>query len=567
MAGKRKVHIKTDLSVPKVNHRRETDGVLVITPDALPPAITVVTFPPNPTSARKFDFSPFYGHGIDEVAYVCQRQIERFLSNQDHELEASTVVGYTTNGLASFLSYLMLRSAALRRPLILADLNREVIDGFLRHLAESKITIGTQRLRFTGVKSVLTALGRRGLITIVNSGDDRTFPANPFPNSTRHKNGDKPLSRKERQAFTAAVKTAVMPIFRDDVEVTCELLGYALLIIALHTGRNTTPLLEMAPDCLRPHPKENTQFLVLWKRRGYNTSKVALRGVSGERGIESMPGVRLPVVRLIQRVIELAIPLRSEAPDYLNDRVWLYRSNAQATRGNITTLTNNTLHKSIRKLVADYDLCDANGNPLRVTVSRLRKNFANRIFELLDRDLASTAIALGNTPQVAERNYLAPGENSQRNWKFMGEVLTHELLTRALGATERTPAGGCSDPTNGQYSPKRDGKACFDFLNCLRCRNYVVTGDDLYKLFSLYWRVLRERDRMDARAWQKHYAHIPRLIERDVIGEGIARKIFLPSDVKATRERARIDPHPYWRLDTLASLDQFRAPDSPEEAA
>jgi hypothetical protein len=93
----------------------------------------------------------------------------------------------------------------------------------------------------------------------------------------------------------------------------------------------------------------------------------------------------------------------------------------------------------------------------------------------------------------------------------------------------------------------------------------VVTGDDLYKLFSFYWRILRERDRMDARLWQKHYAHIPRLIDRDVIAVGLAKKDFKPAAVEAARERARHDPHPYWRRDALASLEDFR--DLPQEAA
>jgi hypothetical protein len=103
-----------------------------------------------------------------------------------------------------------------------------------------------------------------------------------------------------------------------------------------------------------------------------------------------------------------------------------------------------------------------------------------------------------------------------------------------------------------------EGTTCLSFLNCLRCRNYVVTGDDLYRLFSFYWRVLRERERMNARAWDKHYAHIPRLIERDVVNAGLQKKIFRISDVEAARARA--EPHPFWKFDSLASLDAFRQP-------
>jgi len=562
MAGKRKVHTKTDLTVPKVEHRQEAGDRVILTPERMPPAVTIIDFGHNASNYRTHNFAPYYGIGIDEITYACQRQIERFLAKQDGELEATTIVSIARRGIRSFFGYLALRATALGRPQKLSDINRELIDGYLCHLAATNLSKGTQRRLYGDVKTTLKALSQRGLICVKDVGEDRTFPKNPFPNSARQTNGEKPLSRRERQAFTAAVKTTVMPLFQYDVEVTGALLAYALLVVALHTGRNTTPLIEMVPDCLRPHPRENTQFLVLWKRRGHNASTVVLQSEPTDNlAIESMPGVKWPVVRLIRRVIQLTAPLRSTAPPHLANRVWLYQTGSlrKAYSGSIVSLTDTTLAKAIRNLVADHGLTDATGKPLRINVSRLRKTFANRLFELLDGDPESTAIALGSTPKVTRRHYLAPGEDSQRNWKFMGEMLTQELLTATLGATERTPAGHCSDPTNGQYAPKRDGKTCFDFLNCLRCRNYVVTGDDLYKLFSFYWRVLRERDRMDSRLWDKHYGHIPRLIERDVIAVGLAKKVFKTDAVEAARERARNDPHPYWRIDSLSSLEEFRS--------
>ena len=563
MAGKRKAHTKTDLIVPKVEYRQEANAPPVINPEAVPPPVTVVNFGYNATNYRSFNFAPFYGLGIDEITYACQRQVERLLSKLDHEIEATSVAIIANKCLPSFFQYLALKTKATGRPQKLSDINREIIDGYLNHIAQSQISIGSQRTLYGGVKTTLKALAKRGLVQVIAAGDARTFPKNPFPNCARHTKGEKPLSRMERQAFTAAVKTAAMPLFREDVEVTGELLAYALLIVALHTGRNTTPLLEMAPDCLRPHPKNNTRFLVLWKRRGYNASTVVMKTVpTDQNSIEITPAVKWNVVRLIERVIELTTPLRKAAPKHLANRVWLYQSKSRRSAyfGSIVSLTDTTLAKAIRKLVSSSNLTDATGKPLRINISRLRKTFANRIFELLDGDLGSTAIALGNTPQVAGRNYMAPNEDSLRNWRFMGEALTQELLNRTLGATERTPAGRCSDPTNGQYAPRREGKTCFNFLNCLRCLNYVVTGDDLYKLFSFYWRILRERDHMDAQLWSKHYAHIPRLIERDVIAAGVAKKVFKPTEVAAAKERARHDPHPYWRHDSLTSLEVFRDP-------
>lgn len=545
--NKRKIFRKTDLRIPAVEHTRNAAGEVVIPPHVIP-AITVIQFPRNATTQRTFDFAGWYGIGIDAITYALQRQVERFLAGQDAERRVATVITYCESGARHLLKYLALHSEALRRPLLLKDVDREVIDGFLGSLRDKGASIGAQRQRYKSAKALLVALGRRGLFRLIESGDNTTFPRNPFPHGNRKVKGESPLSKRQRQSFTAAVKTAVMPLFEDGVVPTRDLLAYALLVVALHTGRNTTPLLEMTPDCLRPHPKDDTVFLVVYKNRGYSSSKVAMRAEGeAQRAIESTPSVRPTVARLIRRVIEVVQPLRSEAPEAIKNSVWLFRSTSSSTLGEIVSLTVNTLRRATSELIARYNLVDTDGRPLRINISRLRKTFINRIYEILDGDLATTAIAAGNTPQVTERNYLRPGDDSQKNWKFLGQSLVTELLTGKLGATERTPTGHCSDNKHGDYAPKKDGATCMSFTNCLRCRNYVVTGDDLYRLFSFYWRVLRERERTSKRKWEKQYAHIPRLIDRDVVAPGVAKKIFKQEDVDSARERARTDPHPFWR--------------------
>ncbi len=84
----------------------------------------------------------------------------------------------------------------------------------------------------------------------------------------------------------------------------------------------------------------------------------------------------------------------------------------------------------------------------------------------------------------------------------------------------------------------------------------MVTGDDLYRLFSFFWRIFQERNRMDKRKWEKHYRHIARLIDRDVIEVGITKKKFRQTEVDAARERARTDPHPYWK--TQGIFEEFQ---------
>ncbi|MCL9799026.1 hypothetical protein [Pseudomonas sp. AKS31] len=555
---KRKVFTKADLCVPQIEYLRDRDDNVVILPEAIPPSNTKVLFGPNPTSSRSVDFARWYGAGIDPITYACQRQIERFLSEGEAIVATSTVASYA-RALRDFLNYCMLRATAFDRGLVLADVNRDLIDGYLGHLAGLGVATTTQNLSYAKTKSVLIALGRRGLIDLLTSGDAATFPNNPFPNINRKANPETALSKRERQALTVALRHAIKPIWDEDVHVTGELLSIILLVVALHTGRNTTPLLEMDRDCLRPHPKDNIVFLVLWKRRGYNSSKVALRAESdAERVLESTPSVKTSVERLIRRVIALTQPLDEEAPSYLKGRVWLYRTRAGRNADQVHALNASSLLWAASSLVARYNLTDSDGKPLRINISRLRKTFANRIFELVDGDLAITAAALGNTPEVTDKHYLASDEVTRRSWQFMGEVLVQELLTQTIGATfKNTPTGRCADPVNGQYAPKRQGATCMNFINCLRCSHYAVTAEDLYKLFSFYFRVLAERSRMDKRRWSRVYSHIPRLIDHYIVAEGLRRGIFKVAAVDAARERARTTPHPFWSVDLIDSLEVF----------
>jgi hypothetical protein len=219
-------------------------------------------------------------------------------------------------------------------------------------------------------------------------------------------------------------------------------------------------------------------------------------------------------------------------------------------------MSNGTLERAIKNLVSEYHLNDIDGKPLHINISRIRKTFANRIFELVDGDLVTTAIALGNTPQVAGRNYLVPGEEAKRNWRFMGEILVQELTTNTIGMTYKpTPMGHCGDPKNGQYAPKRAGAICFSFLNCIRCKHYAVTTDDLHKLFSFYFRIFAERSRIGRRRWAREYSQIPRLIDHDIVAEGIRRGTFKPETVEAARKRARDEPDLFWAADILALLE------------
>lgn len=542
---KKKSFSGTEIDPVKIEHTRDGNNRVVIPINDVLPEQKAISFPEkdNATDVRGFDFAPWYGKGIDEITYVLQRQIERLLETGDGDRSIATIVGYCRGGLNSFLDYLALLSKSHGIQIGVNDIDRSVIDGLLLHLNDGVAARSSQKKRYDSVKAVLKLLSARGVLTLQTSGDDATFPKSPFGRYSKSGKGQRPLSVPHRKAFTAAVKTAVMPLFREDSELTGELLAFALLIVALHAGRNTTPLLTMGTDCLRPHPKPGLQFLVVYKRRGHRTSKVPVRK---SRTMEETPTIYPTVVRLINRVIELTAPLRSEVRDHLKGRLWIYRRQDRGSQ-EVTALTPSMLTYAISKLIKRYDLRDDDGKPLRMNVSRLRKTFINRIYDILEGDAIATAAAADNTPQVTGTHYLRPSDHAARNWRFMGLALTEELLTATLGATEKTPLGRCTDNKSGQFAPKKGNAVCMNFLDCVRCRNYVITADDLYRLFSFYFRLYSERAKMGQLKWEKDFRHIIRIIDRDIITVGLREKIFKKADVDVARERARIDPHPFWK--------------------
>ena len=542
---KRKSFPDVDKVLSKIEHSRDAANRIVIPLEIIPPPRTDVAFPEegNATDVRGFNFGPWYGEGIDEVVYLCQRQVERFLETHDGDRSIATVVGYCRSGLNAFFDYLVMLSRAYERSININDIDRSIIDGFIDFLDDGEAATSSQRKRYDSVKAVLLALGKRGVLSIQPSGDNATFPRNPYGNRSRSGKGERPLPLAQRKAFTAAIKTAVMPLFEEDAELTGELLAFALLVIALHTGRNTTPLLTLDTNCLRAHPKKGHRFLVLYKRRGHRTQKVPVRKPKTE---EASPSVYPTVARLIERIIVLTAPLRAAARTHLSHRLWIYRS--QSTNvGQVTALNSSSLASAAKKIVERYKLVDNDGRPMRINVSRLRKTFVNRINDILDGNIQGTAEAAGNTPRVTGTHYLRPSEDAARNWRFMGLALTSELLSATLGATEKTPAGRCTDNKRGQFAPKKEDAVCMNFLDCLRCRNYVVTADDLYRLFSFYFRLYAERRRMSIRKWEKSYRHIIRIIDRDVIAAGLQRKVFKRNEVDEARTRAEVDPHPFWK--------------------
>ncbi|MEE8057240.1 MAG: hypothetical protein V3T17_05320 [Pseudomonadales bacterium] len=420
----------------------------------------------------------------------------------------------------------------------------------------------TARRRYVSITTILSYYARRGLF------DKRLLPVNPFPNANRQSKGTEPYSQGEMTQIMRALYAEYKAIKgrRSNLSPRVQLAVYQLLIIA-KTGINQKPLEEASRDCLQPHPLQPDKAMVLItkKRRGMNTHAVSLRRTGQIEGVNSLPS---SAARLLEEAIEITAPLISEAKTEDKDKIWLY---IPANSNKVVSYKGIYLNKASLVISEKHGLVNDNGDPFNISTKRLRKTFANRIWQLTNGDVWKTARIMGNTPQVTDRHYLDITPDMERKHQFVGKAL--EITVRGkerdaqviksfaveanlslddarvvLSGEYNTGVSRCSSPFNGQFS-KGDGSPCTRFLDCFRCPNQIVLEDDLHRLYSFYWLILRERNTLGRKRWKKLYSWIIREIDNSIA------KVFSDDSVAEAKEYAMLHPHPMWAKRDILGAD------------
>ncbi len=495
---------------------------------------TLVHFDENASGVTKFDFDPYYGKQIDEVTSACQQSVEIML--EETNIEHSTIYYYCSAGMANFLPFCQLMATGLQRPLQLADIDKSLLGQFITHLKASDAGYTSQKNYYTYTKSVIKKMAQ--LKWIEGTG---LYPKNPFPNSNKHKKGQKTLSKKERHQVVHALKAELKIILNGTQSMTSYELTVCMLAIAARSGINPQPLIELPLDCIQPHPLKSSRFLLVsYKRRGNTTHIQSLRKTED---IELMNTVMPDVVVIIEAVIRRNESIRKVSLDYSND-VFVFEHEDNRTKGRITLVSKKRLDYGIKTFSQKHQLTNDMGQSLQLNIMRLRKTFENRIFHLSGGDPWVTAKLGGHSLKVSNDHYLEAPEDAEKNFRFYGEVRTQELLQspeiKTLPA-ENTPVSKCRDPLKGHFAPKAEGEYCTNFLACVRCRSFVVTGDDLYRLYSFYWLVVYERNTIGVKNWSNYFAHVIRIIDKEIAPK------FDAVLVQTARDKAKANPHPFWK--------------------
>lgn len=212
---------------------------------------TKIHFPKNQGSIRTFDFSPYYGKQCDSIVLECNKAIEELLQqaiqSNEQTLTVYSIVCYC-RGFKEFIHFCHFIVSGSGEELHVGDINKELITQFISFLAEKRTAKVTQRNIYTFTKSLLMHLVNKGLLT------NNIFPKNPYPNSKRTTKGQNPLCKLEIKNITHALSNEIKRIRASDDLLSSYDLSICVLSIALRTGLNPTPILELSTECIEPHP-------------------------------------------------------------------------------------------------------------------------------------------------------------------------------------------------------------------------------------------------------------------------------------------------------------------------
>lgn len=505
------------------------------------PPVFVITI--DPTETRRFDFNKWLGNGIDPWVWACLNLL-RALSHSG-TVAPRTMVNYAGVAIPNWFSFLV-QSKATKHP---SGLLPQHIESYIVWLLNKHPVSTSARTIYSGTKAILSGLHERG--EIPGTGDD-LFPVRPFRLEVRAKKPTRALSYAEMTQLAAAIRKDLIAIHKDCFDgPDSEALAVSFLLIALRTGVNPTPLLEVGRDCLSPNPlMPNMMVMTTFKRRGKGTQRHPLK-----IGMNSDDTTVIPMdgVAVLKGVMARTAHLVSQAPENIADRLWLYRSESQRCLGRINALTGPSLHQCIERFAQRHSLMGDDGKPFVPAIKRLRKTVEARLWKLSDGDLVSVAAAMNHSPQVADQHYLhLTDEMKSEAAQFVGMAFPEILRgntsvnfphdSAVQDNVINTPVGRCA---NLSHNVATGTSPCDRFTECVTCPRFVVVGSvkDLHRLFSFQQFMTAEVQYMEGPELTDWRSYRRKII--DLIDQFTAAK-FPRSIVAEAKSLACSTPHPFW---------------------
>lgn len=547
MIGRKRVSRKLDLS--------QCEGSVI----DLPPDWHFTIKCPHHGSFA-FDFNPFRGEGREHLA----AQMRDAVWSLRHRVVGNTLYSFVNAGMTPFWRFLSAESQG-QSITCLADIDAATIRQFLSWL-ELQITLKGKRkgqpwslsAKKSAYDRMKTLLKNRQKHAGAETHADLRFPRNPFPQINVITPPREAYSDAELGRIVAALNADLRLLDESGMEALppLQVLATHLLALAVATGRNPQSLLDLKRDSLRAHPLADRETLVTEKRKGYSTHVTAYRKETESDAPEvAICTIPKTIGGHFWALCDFTAPLIDDAIYDDRDFVLLYRMRRMQRKGQVVRLTIRKFNQAAEKFVIRHRLLDDRGHPLPLYLARLRPTFGTRLYERT-RDVRKVQLALGHSdPRITARHYVTLPPEAERNHVFVGQAMVgwatahdgHQAIR--LAADKQMPLEKAVALLKGGYNtlvarcknPFRENEAiCSKYLPCFTCPQMVVFEDDLWRLYSFYYKLLYERVKLNPNDWLKTYGPVIKVIDVEIAPQ------FPLDAVTAAKRRAQATPHPAW---------------------
>lgn len=516
----------------------------------------------------RFDFWPLCGKGREDLA----GHVRDAVWSLRHELVGQTLHGIfqqVSRYFWPFLDDLERNGAAITH---LHQLDSKAINDYLAWL-ETRIagtgkrkgqplSLSAKKNAYAVIKSVL--VNRQKKVPMCVSPALK-FPRSPFPNINRLVPKREPYSKDEQERIIAACNQDLRLIHGhgDDALSPAQILAVHLIVLALATGRNFQGLLELRRDSLKPHPLKDREILITEKRRSGFPQISSYRASSPELIADQKHVLTIPttVGDHFRCLAKYTYPLMERASKEDRDFVFLWcvpytgRHPNSTRQGMVTHFTQEDAKNAIDDFRQRHKLRDDRGAPLRVSIARCRPTFGTNLYART-RDIRKVQIALGHgSAETTARHYVSLPAEAERDHVFAGQAMvgwvtsSDEERAKALAADGKMPLENVRELLRGGYNTviarcrnpfREDGEICGKYMACFKCPQMVVFEDDLWRLYSFYYRLLSERNKIAPHHWVKTYGWVIKTIDNDIMSQ------FEAEIVEDARCKAKKTPHPAW---------------------
>ncbi len=509
-----------------------------------------------------FDFNPYRKNGRDELA----SQIRDAIWSLRHEIVGISLTSYreAIKRFWRFLDELLTTGELITR---LDQIDRKFIERYLSWLelqvvpkshknSGLMVSTGSKRSSYTSLKAILINRQKRNPFSV---SPFLTFPRNPFPNANQLSLKREPYSVAEYKRIIKALNQDLHSMHEVNIESlpSLQVLVVHLLALASSTGINLQPLLDLKRDSLREHPIADRELLITTKRRGWTTFSASVRKskvVPEDK--QMMNTIPNSIGDHFRSICKFTAPLIDEVDQIDQMFVFLWKIEKGPRKGQVVRLNRLSVKTGIRDFTKRHALLNDYNKPLSLSFSRFRPTFATELYRRTgDIRLVSQALGHAST-EITARSYISLPLEAERNHFLVVEGIVSNF-TRIeiegkllLAADGKIPLQGIQDLLADGYNtgiarcrnPFRENESvCKKFFTCFKCPSMMVFEDDLWRLFSFYYRLLFEKSKQKPEHWLKNYGPIIHRIDNDIASQ-------FPSDkVEAAKLKAKNDPHPTWK--------------------